>query len=285
MDVRNFICRAICPICLHLICLTGASAQAPARAVAAAPPAKDTHPVVGPGYDNTPFIPGTEWRVHDNRRPHPPVVDPDTAATTQLATAPPEGAAVLFDGTDLSGWVGKKGKPAGWKIQDGHMEAVKKSGSIRTRSTFGSCHLHVEWASPNPPKGSSQSRGNSGVFLVNRYEVQILDSYNNKTYADGQCAALYGQKPPDYNACRPPGEWQMYDIFFTAPVFEGRKVTRKAVMTVYHNGVLVHDKVELMGSSSHKKVGKYSPHGKGPIQLQDHGNPVRFRNIWVNPLD
>ncbi|MBT3374722.1 MAG: DUF1080 domain-containing protein [Lentisphaerae bacterium] len=274
-------------LCLLIALASFCTIRPTVLAQAAAAPANpaDTRPVVGPGYDNTPVIPGTEWRVHDNRRPHPPVADPDEMAKERLPTAPPEGAVILFDGTDLSGWLGKKNGPAMWEVQDGHMEAVKKSGSIRTEEAFGSCQLHVEWASPNPPKGNSQGRGNSGVFLANRYEVQILDSYNNKTYADGQCAALYGQKPPDYNVCRGPGEWQTYDIFFEAPVFKGRDVVKKAVMTVYHNSVLVHDKVELLGRSSHKKVGKYSPHGKGPIQLQDHGNPVRYRNIWIKLTD
>jgi len=252
----------------------------------AARPAKDERPVVGPGYDNTPFLPGGEWRVHDNRRPHPPVVDPDTfEPRKELPTEAPEGAIVLFDGKDLSTWQTGKGEPAKWIAGDGYMEAVKKAGTIRTKDTFGSCQLHVEWASPTPPKGESQGRGNSGVFLMGKYEIQVLDSYENKTYADGQAAALYGHKPPDYNACRKPGEWQTYDITFHAPVFQGQNVVKPAVVTLYHNGVLVHDKVELIGASTHKKLPKYQPHGNGPVQLQDHGNPVRYRNIWLVPIE
>ena len=239
----------------------------------------DPRPVVGPGYDNTPLIPGTEWRVHDNRRPHPKIVAPGTTNSSA-----PADAVVLFDGTDYSQWVGSKG-PVTWKIVDGHMEAVKKAGAIRTKEQFGSCQLHVEWAAPNPPKGASQGRGNSGVFLMGCYEIQVLDSYNNKTYADGQTAALYGQTPPQVNVCRPPGEWQTYDIIFTAPVFKDKKLVTPAYVTLLHNGVLVHSHVALMGRTSHKKMATYRPHGpKGPISLQDHGNPVLYRNIWIRPL-
>jgi len=239
----------------------------------------DPRPVVGPGYEDTPLIPGTEWRVHDNRRPHPPVVAPG-----REPGAPPADAIVLFDGTDFSQWVGTKGEVT-WKLEDGYMEVVKKAGAIRTRETFGSCQLHVEWAAPNPPKGESQGRGNSGVFLMGGYEIQVLDCYENKTYADGQTASLYGQTPPLVNVCRAPGEWQTYDIIFTAPVFKDGQLVSPAYVTLLHNGVLVHNHVPLMGRTSHKNLAKYTPHGpKGPISLQDHGDPVRFRNIWVRPL-
>jgi len=266
-------------------CVLGVGAMVSVGAQEAAAPAADERPVVGPGYDDTPMIPGSEWRVHDNRRPHPPVVNPDEAERAELPTTPPDDAIVLFDGTDLSAWRKDNGEPASWKVTDGYMEAVKKGGSIRTRADFGSCILHVEWASPNPPKGDSQNRGNSGVFLMGRYEIQVLDSYESLTYADGQCAALYGQKPPDVNVCRKPGEWQTYDITFAAPQFAGDTLVKPAVVTLYHNGVLVHDKIELMGATAHKNVAKYSPHGKGPISLQDHGSPIRYRNIWIKPLD
>jgi hypothetical protein len=249
-----------------------------AQEAAPAAPA-DPRPVVGPGYEDTAMIPGTEWRVHDNRRPHPAIVAPG-----KEPGAPPADAIVLFDGTDFSQWVGAKGEVT-WKIVDDYMEAVSKAGTIRTKDSFGSCQLHIEWASPNPPKGESQGRGNSGVFLMGCYEIQVLDSYENATYADGQAAALYGQTPPMVNACRAPGEWQTYDIIFTAPVFEDGKLVSPAYVTLLHNGVLVHNHVALLGRTSHKSLAKYTPHGPAaPISLQDHGNPVRFRNIWIRPL-
>lgn len=237
------------------------------------------------GYDDTPVIPGQRWRVHDKSRPVPPVVTPGDAAQ------PPSDAIVLFDGSDLSKWVhsGKRdenGKPlpAKWKIENGYME-VNKTGSIATVDSFGDCQLHIEWASPAAVKGSSQGRGNSGVFLMGRYEVQILDSYENRSYADGQAAALYGQYPPLVNAARKSGEWQSFDIIFEAPSFESAKLTKPAYVTVLHNGIVVHHRTALMGSTQHKKVAKYSPHKPtAPITLQDHGNPTRFRNIWIRPL-
>jgi hypothetical protein len=248
------------------------AAKAPAAAA-------DPRPVVGPGYDDTPFLPGDKWRVHDNRRPHPKVVTPGTTNS-----APPSDAIVLFDGTDFSHWLGAKG-PVTWKIQDGYMEAVKKAGTIRTKDQFGSCQLHIEWATPNPPKGDSQGRGNSGVFLMGCYEIQVLDSYNNPTYADGQAASVYGQTPPQVNVCRPPGEWQTYDILFTAPVFKDKELVSPGYVTVLQNGVVVQNHVKILGRTMHKKLAKYTPHGpKGPLCLQDHGNPTRYRNIWVRPL-
>jgi hypothetical protein len=246
-----------------------------AQDAAPAPPAL---PVVGPGYDDTPLIPGTTWHVHDNRRPHPKVVTPGTD------NAAPSDAVVLFNGKDLSQWLGSKGDVT-WRIQDDYMEAAPKSGAIRTKEEFGSCQLHIEWASPNPPKGSSQGRGNSGIFLMGCYEIQVLDSYDNPTYSDGQAASIYGQTPPQVNACRAPGEWQTYDIIFTAPVFKDGKLVSPAYVTLLHNGVLVQNHVELLGRTTHKRAPKYTPHGpKGSLSLQDHGNPVRYRNIWIRPL-
>jgi hypothetical protein len=172
-----------------------------------------------------------------------------------------------------------------WKIQDGYMEAVRKAGTIRTKDQFGSCQLHIEWATPNPPKGDSQGRGNSGVFLMGCYEIQVLDSYKNPTYSDGQAAAVYGQTPPQVNVCRPPGEWQAYDIIFTAPVFKGKELVSPAYVTVLQNGVVVQNHVKILGRTMHKHLAKYTPHApKGPLCLQDHGNPIRYRNIWVRPL-
>lgn len=235
-----------------------------------------------PGYTDTPRLP-SGWRVHDAERPHPAVVDPGPAPTAPLPV--PSDAIVLFDGADLDAWQGRKG-PAEWAVRDGYVE-VNGKGDIRTRAEFGDCQLHVEWATPAEAEGSSQGRGNSGVFLLGGYEVQVLDSYDNVTYADGQAAALYGQHPPLVNACRGPGEWQTYDIVFRAPRFtDAGDVESPARITVIHNGVLVHDCREYLGPSAHRTLPKYGrPETKGPIRLQDHGNPVRFRNIWVRPLE
>ncbi len=230
-----------------------------------------------PGYDDTPYLPGGTWRVHDKARPRPSVVTPADGAN--LLARPPADATVLFDGTDLSQW---KGGP--WTLVDGALE-VNGKGSIETVQHFGDVQLHVEWRSPPTVESESQGRGNSGVFFFGRYEVQVLDSFENPTYADGQAAALYGQQPPLVNACRAPGEWQSYDIVFIAPRFDGDELVSPAVVTVVHNGVLVQHAVELIGGTAHRAVATYAPHGPtGPIMLQDHGNPVRFRNIWVRAL-
>ena len=234
------------------------------------------------GYTDTPKLPNSDYRVH-GVRPEPEVVEPGTASTAKKAGTAPSDAVVLFDGKDLSEWLGNKGD-AGWKVADGHME-VNGTGDIRTRREFGDCQLHIEWASPAEVKGTSQGRGNSGVFLMGRYEVQILDSHQNRTYPDGQASALYGQFPPMVNASRPAGEWQSYDIIFEAPRFDGEKLVKPAYVTVMHNGVIVHHRRKLIGSTTHRQVAKYAPHAEtGPIKLQDHGNPVRFRNVWVRPL-
>lgn len=224
----------------------------------------------------------SEWAVHDESRPAAPVITPG-----KTNDAPPSDAIVLFDGTDLSAWKsGKDDSDAKWKVQGGYMEVVPKTGEIETRQSFGSCQLHVEWQAPQSAQGTSQGRSNSGVFLMSKYEVQVLDSYNNATYADGQAAAIYGQKPPLVNACRKPGQWQTYDIVFHAPVFEGDKVVKPATVTVLHNGVLVQDHWQIQGTTFHKIKSSYEPHAdKLPLKLQDHGNPIRFRNIWIRPLD
>ena len=218
------------------------------------------------------------WLIHDMNRPAPPVIS---------AGEIPSDAIVLFDGKNLSQWTDTKGNPSKWIVGDGYMEAVKDSGYIQTKQKFGSCQLHVEFATPSKVTGTSQGRGNSGVFLM-AYEVQVLDSYDNKTYPDGQCSALYGRAVPLVNACRKPGEWQSYDIIFHRPIFKGNKVVRKATFTVLQNGVLVQDHVELQGGTGWKgphAISDYEPHAdKMPIQLQDHGNPVRFRNVWVRGL-
>jgi len=229
-----------------------------------------------------------EWPIHDLTRPQPPIVEPGTAGTAEQPGRPPSDAVVLFDGKDLSAWMATKGDgPAGWKVENGYMEVVKGAGGIHTRKAFGDCQLHVEFMAPAPPKGAGQERGNSGVFFMGgRYEVQVLDSHGNTTYPDGQAGALYGQTPPLVNASRPPGQWQVYDIVFEAPRFDGEgKVTRPARATVFHNGVVVQNATELTGPTTHKVRTPYSAHeGRLPIALQDHGDPVRFRNLWVREL-
>lgn len=230
------------------------------------------------GYDDTPYLPGGEWRVHDKARPVPPVITPG------IATAPPADAIVLFDGSDLQAWQNEQGEAAQWQVRDGMMQ-VNGTGSIETRQSFGDCQLHIEWASPAEVVGDSQGRGNSGVFLMGRYEIQVLDSFQNRTYADGQAAAMYGQYPPLVNACRGPGEWQAYDIIFRAPRFDGDQLQEAAMVTVLHNGVVVQHAREFIGATQHRKVATYAPHpATAPITLQDHGNPIRFRNIWIRPM-
>ncbi|MBX7165324.1 MAG: DUF1080 domain-containing protein [Pirellulales bacterium] len=224
------------------------------------------------------------WLAHDMERPRPPVVRP---GTSNLPLAAPEDAVVLFDGSDLSKWRDAEGNPAKWKVRDGAMESVPMSGYVYTADKFGDVQLHVEWAAPAVVKGQSQGRGNSGVFLMGLYEVQVLDSYENITYADGQAGAIYGQYPPLVNACRPPGEWQSYDIVFRRPRFdEDGTVRRPARITVVHNGILVQDNVEIWGPTSWLQNGPYTKHDdRLPLGLQDHGNPVLYRNIWLRELD
>jgi len=227
-------------------------------------------------YDDTPLLPGGLYRVH-GERPWPEVIQPGNAEHA------PSDATLLFDGQNLEAWSGGGGD-AGWKVVDGYFE-VNGTGPIRTRADFGDMQLHLEFQTPAEVKGSSQGRGNSGVFLMERYEVQILDSFENPSYPDGQCSALYGQQPPRVNACRAPGTWQTYDILFRAPRFEDDELVQPARVTVLHNGVVTHWDQEFIGATTHRALAKYSPHpAKAPLQLQDHGNPMRFRNIWVREL-
>jgi hypothetical protein len=239
----------------------------------------------GLGYTDTPMLPGDKWHVHDPGRPQPTVITPGTASTPDKPGKAPSDAIVLFDGSDVSKWRDAKGGEAKWIVKDGEMISVKGAGYVFTKQEFGDFQLHVEFATPTPPEGDSQGRGNSGVFLLGKFELQVLDCYNNKTYPDGQCAALYGQFPPLVNACRPPGEWQSYDIAFTAPKFDGDKLVQPAHITVFHNGVLVHNHTAYLGGTGHRLSPSYKgiPE-KGPLGLQDHGNPVRYRNIWVREL-
>jgi 3-keto-disaccharide hydrolase len=234
------------------------------------------------GYDDTPLIPGQPWRVHDSARPWPPTVSPGVEPRL-----PPSDAVVLFDGADLSSWLSfASGQAAPWKVGDGSMEVVPGTGDIRSRQEFGDCQLHVEFATPAEVVGSGQARGNSGVFLMGRYEIQVLDCFANRTYADGATAAIYGQYPPLVNACRPPGVWQSYDVVWIAPRFDGGRLVSPPFCTVTHNGVVVQYHRELLGPTTHRKAPEWVPHGPvGPLRLQDHNDPVRFRNIWYRPLN
>ena len=236
------------------------------------------------GYTETLKIPGQEWRVHDKDRPEPSIVEPGMSSTPDQPGKAPSDAILLFDGTDLSQWIDGKGEPAKWTVENGYAE-VNGTGSIKTKESFGSCQLHIEWAAPAEAKGESQGRGNSGVLVMTAYEIQVLDSFNNRTYSDGQAGAIYGQYPPLVNASRGPGEWQTYDIIFVAPEFEDEKMVKPAYFTVLHNGVIIHNRTVVVGHVAHKDPAAYKPHAeKMPLQLQDHGNPVRFRNIWIRPL-
>jgi len=241
------------------------------------------------GYSDTPVLPGQKWRVHDIARPRPRVITPGTESTQQRPGLAPSDAVVLFDGKDLSHWVAsKKGKPVapGWKVEKGYMEAVGGVGDLISKEKFGDAQYHIEWQAPDPPCGSSQWRSNSGVILMRNYEIQVLDTYNNPTYADGGAASIYGQWPPMVNSSRKPGEWQSYDIVFEAPKFDGQKVVKPAYVTVFHNGVLAHHHQEIIGRMAHRTVGVYHPHAaEEPLLLQDHDVPVRYRNIWVRRLN
>jgi hypothetical protein len=231
--------------------------------------------------------PDPNWLEHDRTRPQPPAVDPGPFSTQDKPGQPPSDAVVLFVGMDLSAWVAMDGSRTRWVIKNGAMECVPGSGYARTLQSFGDCQLHVEWCTPMPPHGGGQGRGNSGVFFgYDRYEIQVLDSYESKSYADGIAAAVYGQYPPLANPSRPAGQWQVYDIVWTPPRFDADgKLVARAYLTVFQNGVLVQNHVELTGPTSWLERAPYKSHPeKLPIALQDHGNPVRYRNIWVREL-
>ena len=223
------------------------------------------------------------WKIHDMTRPVPSKI----AASLPLPVPPPSDAIVLFDGTDLSMWRAADGSPAKWTIKDGSLIAVAGGGAVYTRDGYGDIQLHVEWAAPTPAHGKGQGRGNSGVFLMGKYEVQVLDSHENVSYADGQAAAVYGQYPPLVNASRAAGEWQAYDIVFRRPRFRpDGSVAQPARITVLHNGVLVQDNSEVWGPTGWLQHLPYESHpDRLPLYLQDHGNPVLYRNIWLRELD
>ena len=235
------------------------------------------------GFQDTPLQPDGKWHVHDPARPQPPVVT--SGATFSENAAPPSDAMVLFDGKDLSQWRDKRtGGDAPWTIEGGVMVSAK--GDIVTTNKFGDIQLHLEFREPTPTKGDGQGRGNSGVFFMGLYEVQVLDCYNNKTYADGATGGLYGQHPALANACRPPGNWETYDIIFTAPRFDADgKVVSSAYATVTLNGVVVQNHQAFRGATNWKSPGKYTAHAAElPLGLQYHNNSVSFRNIWVRPV-
>jgi hypothetical protein len=234
------------------------------------------------GFQDTPMQPDGQWHVHDPARPQPPVVTPGTFSEN---VTPPSDAIVLFDGKDLSQWRDKRtGEEAPWTVADGVATSAKDD--IETTNEFSDLQLHLEFREPTPPNGEGQGRGNSGVFLMGRYEVQVLDCYNSKTYADGATAGVYGQHPALVNACRPPGEWQTYDIIFNVPHFgtNGDLLT-PGYVTVFHNGVVAQNHQAIRGSTNWRSPGVYTAHGPtGPISLQYHNNSVSFRNIWVRSV-
>jgi hypothetical protein len=224
-----------------------------------------------------------QWPPNSLDRPRPPVVDP---GPDRPPVPPPSDAIVLFDGKDLSQWQAQDSTAAKWVVRDGYVEVAPHTGAILTRRAFGNVQLHLEWAAPTPPSGTSQERGNSGVFLMTHYEIQVLDTYHNDTYADGEAAAVYGQTPPLVNANRPPGAWQTYDIVFHRPRFAPDGSMRaSARVTVFHNGVLVQDNTVITGWTVHAARARYRPHAdRLPLLLQDHGDPVRYRDIWIREL-
>jgi len=236
------------------------------------------------GYDDTPMQPDGKWHIHDGRRPQPRIVNPGPAPASP-SPVPADAIALLGGGDDLGAWRMADGSPATWAMKNGIVETGK--GMIYTRAEFTDFQLHVEFATPSKVIGDGQGRGNSGVYLLGKFEIQVLDSYQNPTYPDGQAAAMYGQHPPLVNASRPPGEWQTYDIVFTAPRFARDGTLEKpAVVTVLHNGILVQNAMAFWGPTEHKKIDPYTVDTvKGPIALQDHGNPVRYRNVWIRKLN
>jgi hypothetical protein len=234
------------------------------------------------GYDDTPMQPNGKWHIHDGNRPQPQIVTP--GASTGEAAPPSDALVLIGQGSDLSAWQTSAGATAPWSMKDGVVETGK--GVIRTKQEFTDFQLHVEFATPEVVKGDGQGRGNSGVILLGAFEIQVLDSYQNPTYPDGQASAMYGQFPPLVNASRPPGAWQAYDIVFTAPRFAADgKLQTPAIVTVFHNGVLVHNATPFWGPTAHRAINPYVPaNAKGPIVLQDHGNPIHFRNVWIRSI-
>ena len=230
------------------------------------------------GYEDTPYLSWVPYRVHDNRRPKPQHVE----AMPNLA-APPSDAIVLFDGRSMNQW----DSSTTWKVENETLVTVE--GALTSKASFGDCQIHVEFMVPAEAPNKFTNRGNNGVGIMGLYEIQIFDSHpmhEKQLYADGQCAAIYGETPPLVNACRKPGEWQSFDITFTAPVFEGDQLVSPAYVTVYHNGVLVHHHEKIHGPTLHRAIAPYKAHAPQlPLTFKGHGSPVAFRNIWVRPLN
>lgn len=229
------------------------------------------------------------WAIHDMNRPQPARVEPGSFSTQAQPGTPPSDAVILFGGKpeEIEKWQAKKtpAEPTQWVVKDSVLQCVPGSGYVRTKEEFGDCQLHIEWSAPTPPEGKSQGRGNSGVFLMGQVEVQVLDNYDNPTYADGFASSIYGINPPLANALRAPGEWQTYDIIFRRPIFDGDEELDPGYITVFVNGVLTQDHTPLEGGGGHRARSKPRAFPeKGPLELQDHGNPVRYRNIWYRPL-
>lgn len=249
----------------------------------AAPACAQTHKLVHApdgtfGYRDTPVQPWSGFKVHDPDRPLPKRVVPGTFSTEDRPGNPPSDAIVLFDGKDLSKW-----KPNKWRVENGYLEATQ--GKFETVDEYGSYQLHLEWRVPSPPEGDVMNRGNNGVMLMGLFEIQIFDP-TTKIYPDGQAAALYGQAPPLVTASRDPGRWEVYDIIFMAPEFQGDKLQKPARVTVLYNGVLVQNYQEIHGTNAHAALPGPYPPGKtrGPLAFGAHNSPVRFRNIWIRPL-
>jgi hypothetical protein len=258
---------------------------------AGTPPKPGTPPPGRGQFDGSPVgdpLPGQKWRVHDRSRPQPRKVVPGQPVPTPAA---PSDALVLFDGKDLSKWNGSGRGGAvvepKWKVENGYVEAAPGGGGLVTKESFGDIQLHLEWTLPPGEDGShvGQNRGNSGVILMGRYEIQVLSSFDNPTYPDGGAGGIYGLFPPMVNPCLPEGQWNSYDIIFEAPVFEQETVVKRAAVTMLFNGVLIHHRVELLGSTAMLPIAKYVPHpAELPFSLQDHAEPIRYRNIWVRRL-
>ncbi len=277
----NTLPRLLCRAAL-LVAVTLTAAVTPNLNAADLVHAKDGSGVYG--YNDTPVLPWCGYRVHDADRPAPKRVDPGRAPR-RPAPAPSD-AVVLFDGGDLSKWQANQAKvvrPDSAGASASYIEAGH--GNLASKQEFGDCQIHLEWMAPTDFSGPWYNRGNNGLFIMGLFEIQIFDSYNEKIYPDGMAAAIYGQTPPTVNASRPPGEWQTFDIAFTAPVFDGEKLVKPARITMFHNGVLVHLNEEIRGETNHRVLPEYKQKiSKGPLVLGGHDCPVRFRNIWVRPL-
>jgi hypothetical protein len=268
---QRTLCRSMQSLAVMAAALMTVALIAPVGTAAEPKPSHE-----GIGYDDTPFLPNSPWRVHDRKRPQPKLVEPG-----QEPGAPPADAIVLFDGKDLSKWEGGSEKG----IEDGCIN-ILKTGQLQTKQQFGDCQLHAEWATPAKADGGPMTWGNSGVLFLGKYEVQILESRDSRIYADGNAGAIYGQYPALVNPARKPGQWQTFDIVFTAPRFSGDKLLKPAYFTVFYNGVLVQHHKASLGPTKHRFVATYdSKETKGPILLQQHGSAVRFRNVWVRPLE